>query len=160
MDQLLPFDRGEFEARRQALLAAMRARGLDGVVLNSSDVSIADLIDEWVSEFGEWDDLGWDPELTAERLFAWLCWGRPAFESGAPEQRAALLRSTARQARLLVLSENELGERHLGLIKAGAALVLAGAALTETSRSVPSPEPGTSGITSIAACIGGLPSSM
>ena len=89
---------------------------------------IADLIDEWVSEFGEWDDLGWDPELTAERLFAWLCWGRPAFESGAPEQRAALLRSTARQARLLVLSENELGERHLGLIKAGAALVLAGAA--------------------------------
>lgn len=37
MDRLLPFDRGEFEARRQALLAAMRARGLDGVVLNSSE---------------------------------------------------------------------------------------------------------------------------
>lgn len=89
---------------------------------------IADLIDEWVSAYGEWDDIGWDPELTAERLFALLCWGRPAFESGAPEQRAALLRSVARQARLLVLSENELGDRHLALIKAGAALVLAGAA--------------------------------
>lgn len=37
MDRLLPFDRAEFEARRQALLAAMRARGLDGVVLNSSE---------------------------------------------------------------------------------------------------------------------------
>jgi uncharacterized heparinase superfamily protein len=34
----------------------------------------------------------------------------------------------ARQARLLLVSENELNERHLGLIKAGAALVLAGAA--------------------------------
>jgi uncharacterized heparinase superfamily protein len=89
---------------------------------------IADLIDAWIEEHGEWDELAWDPELTAERLFAWLCWGRPAFEHGAPERRAALLRSAARQARLLLLAQNELSERHLGSIKAGAALVLAGAA--------------------------------
>ena len=89
---------------------------------------IAELIDAWIGEHGEWDDLAWDPELTAERMFAWLCWGRPAFEHGAPEQRGALLRSTARQARLLLMAQSELGERHLGSIKAGAALVLAGAA--------------------------------
>jgi uncharacterized heparinase superfamily protein len=89
---------------------------------------IAQLIDAWVKEHGEWDDLAWDPEITAERLFAWLCWGRPAFEQGAPEQRASLLRSAARQARLLLMAQSELSERHLGSIKAGAALVLAGAA--------------------------------
>ncbi|MGE0743391.1 MAG: heparinase II/III family protein [Hyphomonadaceae bacterium] len=89
---------------------------------------MADLIDAWVDEFGEWDDIAWDPELTAERLFAWLCWGRPAFEQGAPEQRLALLRSAARQARMLVQAQNDLSERHLGSIKAGAALILAGAA--------------------------------
>ena len=88
----------------------------------SAHARIAHLIDAWVAEHGEWDDLAWDPELTAERLFAWLCWGRPAFELGAPEQRIALLRSAARQTRLLLLSQSELGERHLGSIKAGAAL--------------------------------------
>lgn len=103
----------------------------------SAHKRIADLIDEWVATYGQWDDLAWDPELTAERLFAWLCWGRPAFEYGAPEARGELMRCVARQARLLVLSESELGERHLGLIKAGAALVLAGAAgLPEAERLV------------------------
>lgn len=89
---------------------------------------IAELVDVWVDEHGEWDDLAWDPELTAERLFAWLCWGRPAFEFGDPEKRAALLRSAARQSRLLMVAQSELAERHLGSIKAGAALILAGAA--------------------------------
>jgi len=94
----------------------------------SAHKRIADLIDAWIKEHGEWDDIAWDPELTAERLFAWLCWGRPAFEMGAAEQRARLLRSAARQARLLMLAQSELSERHLGSIKAGAALILAGAA--------------------------------
>jgi uncharacterized heparinase superfamily protein len=89
---------------------------------------IAELIDAWVAEHGEWDDIAWDPELTAERVFAWLCWGRAAFEQGNPERRGALLRSTARQVRLLLLAESELSERHLGSIKAGAALILAGGA--------------------------------
>ena len=94
----------------------------------SAHARIADLIATWVELHGEWDDLAWDPELTAERLFAWLCWGRPAFEAGEPKQREALLRSTARQARLLVLAQSELSERHLGSIKAGVALLLAAAA--------------------------------
>jgi len=94
----------------------------------SAHARIAELIDAWVSDFGEWDDLAWDPELTAERLFAWLCWGRPAFEQGDPQKRQALLRAAARQARLLMAAQSELSERHLGSIKAGAALLLAAAA--------------------------------
>jgi uncharacterized heparinase superfamily protein len=94
----------------------------------SAHSRIAELIDAWVEEHGEWDELAWDPELTAERLFSWLCWGRVAFEQGDPERRENLLRSAARQARLLLLAQNELTDRHLGSIKAGAALVLAGAA--------------------------------
>lgn len=89
---------------------------------------IAQLIETWVAAYGEWDDLAWDAELTAERLFAWLCWGRPAFEHGDPKQRVQLMRAAARQARLLLAAENELNERLSGSIKAGAALVLAGAA--------------------------------
>jgi uncharacterized heparinase superfamily protein len=94
----------------------------------SAHARIAELVDAWVEEHGEWDDIAWDPELTAERLFAWLCWGRPAFEHGAPENRAALLRSAARQTRLLMVAQSDLSERPLGQIKAGAALILAGAA--------------------------------
>jgi len=94
----------------------------------SAHARIAELIDRWIDEHGEWDDLAWDPELTAERIFAWLCWGRPAFEQGDPERRAALLRSAARQVRLLIVAQSELSERHLGSIKAGAALILAAAA--------------------------------
>ena len=94
----------------------------------ASEPYIAFLIDEWVSRFGQWDEFAWDPELTAERLYAWLAWGRPAFEQSDPAARNALLQTAARQARLLMLSHNELGDRRLGAIKAGAALVLAGAA--------------------------------
>lgn len=94
----------------------------------SAEVRIAELIESWVTESGDWDDLAWDPELTAERLFAWLCWGRPAFELGDTARRAPLLRSAARQARLLMLAESELSERPLGSIKAGVALILAAAA--------------------------------
>lgn len=101
----------------------------------SANPRMAQLVDAWVEQHGEWDDLAWDPELTAERLYAWLCWGRPAFEQGALEQRAALLRSAGRQARLLLMAQGELSERHLGSIKAGAALILAGAAgFPEASR--------------------------
>src|SRR5690349_1783683 len=77
----------------------------------SAHARIADLVDTWIESYGEWDDLAWDPELTAERLFAWLCWGRAAFESGDPEKRADLLRSAARQARLLVVAQSDLVER-------------------------------------------------
>ncbi len=94
----------------------------------SAHARMAELFDSWVADHGEWDELAWDPEITAERLFAWLCWGQPAFEQGAPEQREALMRSAARQARLLLIAQTELSERHLGSIKAGAALVLAAAA--------------------------------
>jgi uncharacterized heparinase superfamily protein len=95
---------------------------------SSAGGRIADLVDAWVQAYGEWDELAWDAELTAERLFAWLCWGRAAFEYGAPELRPALMRSAVRQARLLLAAQSELSERHLGSIKAGAALVLAGTA--------------------------------
>jgi len=113
-----------FEARLHSFswLADLAAVG------PSAHARIGELVDAWVREFGEWDDLAWDPELTAERVFAWLSWGRPAFEHGDPAQRSALLRSLARQARLLMLAESELSERHLGSIKAGAALAIAGAA--------------------------------
>ncbi|GAM96733.1 heparinase II/III-like [alpha proteobacterium U9-1i] len=100
----------------------------------SAERRIAELIDDWVSHFGEWDELAWDAELTAERLFAWLCWGRPAFEHGAAELRDDLMRSVARQARLLLVSQSDLEDRHVGAIKAGAALVLAGAAGLPDSR--------------------------
>jgi uncharacterized heparinase superfamily protein len=94
----------------------------------SAERRIAQLIDEWVERHGEWDDLAWDPELTAERVYAWLCWGKAAFEYGDPQRRAALLRSIARQTRLLLVSQSDLEDRQLGAIKAGAALILAAAA--------------------------------
>ncbi|MEQ1619389.1 MAG: heparinase II/III family protein [Terricaulis sp.] len=126
-----PFPSRHFHARLHAFnwlidLAAVGA---------SAHALIARLIASWVELHGEWDDLAWDPELTAERLFAWLCWGRPAFEAGDPEQREVLLRSAARQARLLMLAQNELSERPLGSIKAGVTLLLAaGAGMPEAER--------------------------
>jgi len=94
----------------------------------AADARIIQLVESWVASYGEWDDLAWDCELTAERLFAWLCWGRCAFERGDPGQRLALMRSAGRHARLLLVAHSELNERPLAAIKAGAALVLAGAA--------------------------------
>lgn len=79
----------------------------------------------WVSGFGEWHPQAWAPELVAERLFAWLCHGKPAFEGGDPVMRPALMRSLGRQSRHLDLAAGDLREP-LTRIKAGAALVLVG----------------------------------
>lgn len=94
----------------------------------AAHAAMAELLATWTSHHGEWDDFAWDAALTAERVHAWLCWGRPAFERAEADTRDMLLQSLARQARLLLLAQNELNERHLASIKAGAALVLAGAA--------------------------------
>ena len=127
-DHALPWRAAHPSRHFSARLHAFAWLGDLAAVGPSAHARIAELLDAWVEEYGAWDDLAWDPELTAERLFAWLCWGRPAFESGDSTRRRALLRCAARQARLLLISQNELSERHLGAIKAGAALVLAGAA--------------------------------
>ncbi len=89
---------------------------------------IALLIETWVEAYGEWEDFAWDAEIAAERLFAWLCHGRAAFEAGDPALRPALMRCAARHAKLLSLAQHDLDERPLAKIKAGAALVLAGCA--------------------------------
>lgn len=100
----------------------------------SANDAIATLIETWVEGFGEWHAAAWAPELVAERVFAWLCHGRPAFDQAEPLRRAALLRSLGRQARHLMLAAQE-GRRPgplapfrapLSRIKAGAALCLAG----------------------------------
>lgn len=88
--------------------------------------AIAALIQSWAAGFGAWHPLAWAPELTAQRVFAWLCWGRPGFEGGDVETRPALLRSLGRQVRHLQLSAGEL--RDGAIIKGGAALVLAAGA--------------------------------
>ncbi len=127
-DQILPWDEPapsrHFAARLHSFswLVDLAAVG------PSAHALMGELIDSWVERFGEWDDLAWDPELAAERLFAWLCWARPAFETGDPVRRLNLFRTAARQARLLLIAQSELSDRHLGSIKAGAALILAGAA--------------------------------
>src|SRR5262249_29637984 len=89
---------------------------------------IAELIETWVERYGEWDDLAWDAELTAERLYAWLTAGRPALELSDARVRQHVLRSAARQSRLLLLAQSELTGPRTCLIKADAAMVLAGTA--------------------------------
>lgn len=84
------------------------------------------LIDSWVEGFGkDFHPAAWAPELVAERLYAWLCHGRAAFENGDPIRRPYILRSLSRQARHLQLAVQDLREPS-SRIKAGAALVLAG----------------------------------
>jgi uncharacterized heparinase superfamily protein len=88
---------------------------------------IAMQILSWVSGFGEWHPQAWAPELVAERLFAWLCHGKPAFEGGDPVMRPALMRSFGRQARHLHLAAGDLREPN-ARIKAGAVLTMVGCA--------------------------------
>lgn len=102
----------------------------------SSYEPIGALIDAWVEGYGEWHAAAWAPELAAERLYAWLCHGRPAFEQADPMRSAALMRTLGRQARHLYIAAQD-GRRAgpmaplrtpMARIKAGAALMLAGLA--------------------------------
>ncbi|MES1203620.1 MAG: heparinase II/III family protein [Pseudomonadota bacterium] len=91
----------------------------------AAGAAIADYIATWNEGFGDWHAEAWAPELTAERLFAWLCHGREAFEGGDPTMRPALMRSFGRQARHLAVAATDLSYPP-ARIKAGAALTLCG----------------------------------
>jgi uncharacterized heparinase superfamily protein len=86
----------------------------------------AQVIAGWVRAFGEWHEAAWAPELTAERLCAWLCHGRPAFEGDLNPDLPATMRSIGRQARHLMLAAKDIRDP-TARITAGAALTLAGA---------------------------------
>lgn len=83
------------------------------------------LLQAWTADFGAWHAEAWAPEITAARLYAWLCHGRPAFEGAEGPAKAALLRSLGRQMRHLTLACGDITDP-LARIKAGAALSLAG----------------------------------
>ena len=86
--------------------------------------AITRLVDTWVEGFGEWHEAAWAPELTAERLLAWLCHAGPALSRGAVSEPA--LRSLGRQARHLMLAAKDIREPS-ARITAGAALLVAAA---------------------------------
>ena len=86
--------------------------------------TIQDLLAAWTDGFGAWHAAAWAPELTASRLYAWLCHGRSAFEAEGP-QRPHLLRSLGRQARHLLLAAGDITDP-AARVKAGSALSLAG----------------------------------
>ncbi|MBL8551746.1 MAG: heparinase II/III family protein [Hyphomonadaceae bacterium] len=88
---------------------------------------IAQLLERWQSGFGQWHEAAWAPELTAERLYAWLCHARPAFETKG-QARTQLLQSFGWQAHHLMAAWKDLRAPHLR-IKTGAALTLAGLAI-------------------------------
>lgn len=127
-DAAIPWDRAppstHFAARLHSFswLADLAALGPD------AHARIAGVIETWVQMFGDWDELAWDASLTAERLYAWLCHGQRAFDFGDPALRPALMRSAGRQARLLLIGHGDLEDHPPALIKAGAALILAGLA--------------------------------
>lgn len=89
---------------------------------------IAQLVETWVSGFGQWHEHAWAPELTAERLYAWLCHGQAAIERAEGRARADLLQSFAWQAHHLMAAWKDL-RAPFERIKAGAALALSGMAL-------------------------------
>ncbi|MET0182439.1 MAG: heparinase II/III family protein [Caulobacterales bacterium] len=125
-DYDIPWDRPtpskHFLARLHSFswLADLSALGPD------SHARISTLIETWVRQYGEWDEFAWDVTLVAERLFAWLCHGRRAFEFGDPAMRPQVMRSIGRHAKLLMIAQNELDDHPAELIKAGAALIIAG----------------------------------
>lgn len=132
--RLLPFDAPapsrHFAARLHSFswLGDLAACGADATE------SIAALIGAWVQDFGGWHAAAWAPELTAQRLQAWLFHARSAFAHVDAEERTRWLRSLGRQARHLQLAAGDIAEP-AAKIKAGAALTLAGAAgLPESER--------------------------
>lgn len=109
-------------------LGDLAACGLDG------RNALIGLITAWTDGFGNWHAQAWAPEITASRLYAWLCHGSAAFESPELAARPAILRSLGRQARHLQLAVGDIIDP-MARIKAGAALSLAGiAGLPEADR--------------------------
>jgi uncharacterized heparinase superfamily protein len=90
---------------------------------------IAASMREWVGLHGTWDvPHVWHPDVTAERVIAWLSHGQPGFEGDDPQARVDLLRSLGRQVRHLSLTQGVAREPRARM-RMATALTLAGTAL-------------------------------
>ncbi|MEO1310955.1 MAG: heparinase II/III family protein [Pseudomonadota bacterium] len=85
---------------------------------------VRDLIDGWIARFGGWREDVWAPDLTAERLAAWLCTAEWVSRDGALF-RSRFLASIARQTRHLAETAHKAGEGAQALT-AAATLAAAG----------------------------------
>jgi len=80
------------------------------------------LIDSWISAFGRWSSFAWASDVCAVRVINWIM--APSLFDQQPER----LKSLAQQARYLRRSAVH-APRGMGYLRAGIALMLAGAAL-------------------------------
>lgn len=83
-----------------------------------------DLVDAWIARFGGWDEFAWAPEISAERLLAWLAASEWLTADGALF-RSRLYASIARQTRHLADAAYTAGEG-AALMTTAAALAVAG----------------------------------
>jgi uncharacterized heparinase superfamily protein len=92
---------------------------------------IARYIRRWGELYGAWDaSVIWHPDVTAERVIAWLSYGSAAFERDDMGARVELLRSLGRQSRHLSLTTNVARDPRPKL-RMATALILAGTAVDE-----------------------------
>lgn len=85
-----------------------------------------ELIDSWIASFDTWNSFSWAPEINAQRIINWVLAGQ--LFTGEPDR----LKSLMRQARHLKRSAIH-GYTDVDHIRAGAAMMLSGAALATDS---------------------------
>jgi uncharacterized heparinase superfamily protein len=125
--RLIPFDAPAPSRHFTARLHSFSWLGDLAACGPAATESIGALIGAWVQDYGGWHAAAWAPELTAQRLQAWLYHGEAAFLTAPDEERARWLRSLGRQARHLQLAAGDITDPP-ARVKAGAALALAGLA--------------------------------
>jgi len=85
-----------------------------------------ELIDAWMAGFGKWNSFSWAPEVSAVRVINWVLAG--SLFAGEPERLKSLMRQARHLKRSAIHSYTDLDH-----IRAGAALMLAGATLETDS---------------------------
>ncbi|HBB56037.1 MAG TPA: hypothetical protein DCZ49_07615 [Hyphomonadaceae bacterium] len=84
----------------------------------------------WLQGQAHWRSPAWQPDVAADRVFAWLSAGRFLFEDREFSGRASLLDSLGRHARLIVNSWSEISDPR-GRARAAVALVVCAAAIQD-----------------------------
>lgn len=86
-----------------------------------------DLVEDWLALNGKWDDLAWEPEVTATRVLAWLAQSPLILQGSDHAFYNRFLKSLNRQVRYLRRIVNDLPP---GLLRLKIAIALANATLS------------------------------
>jgi uncharacterized heparinase superfamily protein len=122
-----------FDWMNDLLSAGAKTRGK--VKEKTAALRARDLVDNWITHYGQWNSFNWNVEILSPRIWSWLVHWSPVLSGDSAGAKAQSRRACVMRQAKYLRSRFKKMPSSVNKIRAAAALTLFGARLTEKSDS-------------------------